>query len=166
MKYLFSALFFTGLLLSSRIAIADYKIATVDILRIMNESSEAKEFKKTIDDKTLAARKKLEAKRTALQTQGEKLKAQNVKEDSKEAEKYRNDMKDFARMTKDMSEDIQKEVAKSNHVLQDKALALVKKYATTHEISMILEKSDAVRGSVLYSMNTTDVTDEILKEVK
>jgi len=145
---------------------ADYKIATVDIVKIINESSEAKEFKKTIDDKTLTARKKLETKRSTLQAQGEKLKAQNVKEDSKEAEKYRADMKEFARMTKDMSEDIQKEMAKSNRILQDKALTLVKKYATSHDIDMVLEKSEAYRGPVLYSMNATDITDEILKEVK
>ncbi|MBX7136566.1 MAG: OmpH family outer membrane protein [Oligoflexia bacterium] len=145
---------------------AEYKIATIDINRVINETAESKTLKAEIDGKVLAAKKKVEAKKQALKTLEEKLKANRVSEDSKEAESYREQAKELSRLVKDSDEEIRKEILKSNKILTEKALKLVNDYATKNDLSLVLEKSEQPRGPVLFGNPGADVTDEVLKTIK
>ncbi len=145
--------------------LAEFRIATVDINRVINESTESKSMKKVLDDKTLAAKKQVDAKRSSLKALEDKLKAAKVKEDSKEADQYRESAKEYSRMVKDTEEDLRREFLKSNKTLTDKALKLVRDYASKNSYSLVLDKSEAVRGPVLFGSKSFDVTEDILKQV-
>lgn len=145
--------------------VAEFRVATVDMNRVLNESKEAQAVRKKLDDMQTTAKKKLEAKRDALQQLEGKLKAQKVTDDSKEAENFRAQARDFDRMVKDTREDMQKEFIKSNKVLTDKTMSLVQKYAASNKIDLVLDKSEAIRGPVLYAGPVFDITDEIVKSM-
>src|SRR4051812_6776820 len=91
------------------VALAEFRVATVDVNRILNESKEAQTKKKKLDEMQADARKKLETKKASLKDLEDKLKANKVSEESKEADQYRAQVKDLERMVKDSQEDIKKE---------------------------------------------------------
>lgn len=144
-------------------ASADIKIATVDTARLLNESSEAVSKKKELDAISQDAKKKAEDKKKALQTLETKLKEKKVQEDSKEAESFRSEAKEYARFIKDTEEDLRKRYLKLNKEISDKVLGRVATYAKDKEIDLVLDKSEKFRGPVLYGKNSVDITDEILK---
>ena len=144
---------------------AEFRVATVDVSRVLNESKEAQAVKKKLDDLSLSAKKKLDAKRDALTQLKEKLESQKVSNDSKEAEGFQNQVRDFERSVKDSREDLQKEFMKSNKALTEKTLTLVQKYASSNKIDLVLDKGAAVRGPVLYAGQTFDITEAIIKQV-
>lgn len=150
---------------SASIAQADFRVATVDVNRILNETKEAKSKKKELDDLTLKAKSEIEARRKTLKAVEDKLKAGNVSADSKEAEKFRTDAREFARFVKDKDEDIKKEFMKTNKELTDRALDIVKKYATAHSIDLVLDKGEKGRGPVLFGDTSADITDQVIKSM-
>jgi Skp family chaperone for outer membrane proteins len=77
---------------------ADVRIATVDVARILNDSPEAVSKKKELDALSDETRKKLESKAKELQGLKSKLENAKVSGDSKEAESFRNQARDFERM--------------------------------------------------------------------
>ncbi|MBN8547748.1 MAG: OmpH family outer membrane protein [Deltaproteobacteria bacterium] len=161
-----SSILVTGLvLLSSAVAQADYRVATVDVNRILNETKEAKTKKKELDDITLKAKAKIEEKRKVLKATEDKLKAASVSPESKEAEKFRTDAREFARFVKDTDEDIKKQFMVTNKALTDKALDIVKKYAEQHNIDLVLDKGEKGRGPVLFGDDSADITDDIIKSL-
>lgn len=144
---------------------AEVRVATVDVNRVLNESKEAQGIRKHLDGLQDAAKKKLETRRDALKQLSEKLKADKISEDSKEAESFRKQAREFDTMVKDTQEDLQKEFMKSNKGLTDKTLEAVKKYAAGKSIDLVLDKGQATRGPVLYAGPTFDITDDIIKEI-
>ena len=144
---------------------AELKVATVDVNKVINSSKEAQAERKKLDDMTLAAKKKVDAKRDSLKQMEDKLRDQKVAEDSKEAEQFRNDARDLDRLVKDSQDDIQKEFIRSNKELTDKTLGLVKKYASSNKIDLVLDKGEMARGPVLYAGPVYDVTDAIIEQM-
>lgn len=151
------------LLFSTSVAQAEFKVATVDVNRVLNESKEAKVKKKELDDITLKAKAKIEERRKTLKATEDKLKAASASPDSKEAERFRTDAREFARFVKDTDEDIKKEFLKTNKVLTDKALELIKKYAQQNSIDLVLDKGEKGRGPVLFGDASADITDAVIK---
>lgn len=144
-------------------AVAEFRVATVDMNRVLNESKDAQGVRKKLEEMQSAAAKKLESKRDALKQFEEKLKAKAVTDDSKEAEIFRAQAREFERLVKDTREDMQKEFMRSNKGLSDKTLSVVQKYASSNKIDLVLDKSQAVRGPVLYAGTVFDITDDIVK---
>ncbi len=142
---------------------AEFKVATVDVNRILNESKEAKVKKKELDEISLKAKSEIEARRKTLKATEEKLKSANISAESKEAEKFRTDAREFARFVKDKDEDIKKQFMKTNRDLTMKALDLVKKYAEGHKIDLVLDKGEKGRGPVLFGNDSVDITESIIK---
>ncbi|NDC38004.1 MAG: OmpH family outer membrane protein [Proteobacteria bacterium] len=151
------------LLCASTAALAEFRIATVDVNRVLNESKEAQGVRKKLDEMQSAAAKKLEGKRDSLKKQESALKGKGVSDDSKDAESFRAQAREFDRMVKDTREDLQKEFMKLNKVLTDKTMAAVQKYASANKIDLVLDKSQAVRGPVLYAGPVFDITSDIIK---
>ncbi|MCO6429475.1 MAG: OmpH family outer membrane protein [Deltaproteobacteria bacterium] len=147
------------------LASAEYTIATVDVNRLLNESKEAKNRRKELDEMSSKAKAKIEDKKKALQVVEKKIKEGAIQEDSPEAEKFRNDARDFARYIKDTEADIKSEFLKSNKALTEKTLTLISKYAESNGIDLVLDKSSGGRGPVLYGNNTADITDAIVAQL-
>jgi outer membrane protein len=165
MYKLFTTLALSAGLLFTGAAVADYRIATVDVNRVLNESKEAKEKKKTLDDVTLKAKAKIESERKTLKTTEEKLKKDNIKPDSKEADKFRQDAREFARMVKDTDDDLKQRYLKINKDLTDAALAAIRSYAEGKKIDLVLDKGKDARGPVLFGDTSADITEDVIKSM-
>ena len=146
-------------------ALGEFRVATVDVGRVLNESKGSKEMRKKLDDMSLKAKKEIESKRSSLKAAEEKLKAGKVAEDSREAEAFRDDARAFARFVKDAEEDMKREFMKVNKELTERALAAVKKYAEANKIDLVLDKSEQARGPVLFGDKAADITPAIIAEV-
>ena len=146
-------------------AMAEFKIVTVDVNRVLNESTTAKARKKELDEKSLKARKQVEDRRNALKATEEKLKAAKVKEDSKEAEEFRNEVRAYTRFAKDLEEEVKKEFMKVNKELTDRAVGAVKNYAEKNKIDLVLDKSEQNRGPVLFGASAADVTQDVISQM-
>jgi outer membrane protein len=148
------------------VAQADVRIATVDVSKILNDSPEAVAKKKELDSLSDETRKKLESKAKDLQALKTKLEDSKVSADSKEAESFRNQARDFERMRGDAKADLEKKYMKVNKELTDKVLARIEAYAKSNDYDLVFEKSEKFRGPVLFGSETVDITDEILHRSK
>jgi len=155
-----------AILSSASIANADVKIATVDVARIVNENPDAVSKKKELDSFSEETKKKLEAKGKELQALKKKLEDAKVSPDSKEAENFRNQVRDFERMRGDAKADLEKRYMKVNKELTEKVYSQIEKYAKANNYDLIIDKSDKYRGPILYGDASTDVTDQVLKLVR
>ena len=164
MKKIIAALLTSTLILASQ-ALAEFTIATVNVNQILNESKEAQAKKKELDSLSATAKKKVEEKKKSLQAVEQKLKDGDIAEDSSEAKNFRNDARDFARFVKDTEGDLRNEFLKSNKTLTEKALNIIASYAKSNHIDMVIDRSDSSRGPVLYSTNTGDITESIIKQM-
>ena len=153
-------------LFSGTSALAEFRVAIADVNKIINECPESKEMKKALDEKTEKARKQIDAKKLALEATKQKLDDGKIKQDSKEAEKFRADARDFNRLLSDAKEDLHRDFLKSNQILTEKVLGLIKEYAKKNNIDLVLDRSEASRGPVLFGSSTYDITAEIVKGLK
>ena len=144
---------------------ADPRIATVNVGRILNESPDALSKKKELDSFSQDAKKKADAKRKELQALETKLKDAKVSEDSKEAENFRNQAREYERFVKDAEEDIKQRYIKVNKDITEKAILRIEEYAKTNKVDLVLDKSEKFHGPVLFGAQTADITDEILKSL-
>lgn len=149
-------------LCTTAVANADLKIATVDTGRILNESKDAAGKKKELDALSQDAKKKADDKKKALQAMETKLKEKHVTEDSKEADNFRNEAKEYARFIKDTEEDLKKRYLKLNKEMADRTLTKIAEYAKANKIDLVLDKSDKYQGPLLYGVPSVDITDAIL----
>jgi outer membrane protein len=161
----FAALFLT-LCVGAAPAIAEVRIATVDVGRIINEAPDAQKRKKELDAASEDAKKKLEAKGKDLQALKTKLEEQKVSADSKEAESFRNQARDFERLRSDMKAELEKKYMKINKELTDKVMGQIETYAKANKFDLVIDKSEKYRGPVLFGSPSADITEEILKGLK
>lgn len=148
-----------------REANAEFKVATVDINKILNESKEAKEAKSQLDKASAEVRKKVEAPRAELEALEKKLKEAKVKNDSKEAEDFRSKYENYTKLVKESDEELRKEFMKTNKELTEKAVKVIEAYAKQNNIDLVLDHSEKVRGAVLYGSGGDDITDKIISEI-
>lgn len=152
--------------LSALPAYAEVRIATVDVTRIVNDSPDAVAKKKELDTLSAETKKKIEAKGKELQALKAKLEEAKVSAESKEAENFRNQVRDFERMRADAKADFEKRYMKVNKELTDRVYSQIEKFAKANNYDLILDKSDKYRGPILFGAPSTDVTDELLKSAK
>ena len=146
-------------------AVAEFKVATVDLNRILNESSTAKEQRKTLDSMSNQAKTKIEAKKGSITEMEKKIKEKGLGEDSKEVQEITGEIKNFNRMVKDAEDEIKKEFLKINKVLTEKALKIIDAYAEKKNLDLVIDRSDKTRGPVLFGSSGADITAEIIKEM-
>jgi len=166
MKIARFAALFLALCVGASPALSEVRIATVDVGRIINEAPDAQKRKKELDAASEDAKKKLEAKGKDLQALKTKLEEQKVSADSKEAESFRNQARDFERLRSDMKAELEKKYMKINKELTDKVMGQIKTYAKANKFDLVIDKSEKYRGPVLFGSQSADITDEILKGLK
>lgn len=154
-----------ALLAASPAGAEDYKIATVDLQRALNESSAGKEAK----ERFKAEVDKLQANLAKQKAEIEKIKADVekkglvLKEDErKEIEKdYQRKLRDFQRTYKDAQADLQQRDGElTAEILQELATVIVE-YGEKENYNLVLEASNT--GAVLYNSRNVDITDEIIE---
>lgn len=153
------------LLSSPLLALAEFRIATVDVNRLLNESKEATEKKKGLDEISAKARKKIEEQKNSLVALEKSLKEKKVAPDSKEAEAYRDKVRDFNRLVKDTEDDVKEQFLKINKSLTEHAVNIVKEYAKNNDIDLVIDRGEKSRGPVLFGSPSVDITEEVLKEL-
>lgn len=147
-------------------ASADFRIATVDVTRIVNEFPDAVEKKEELDEASEKAKSKIESKGKELQALKDKLEKAKVSADSKEAESFRSQVRDFERMRADAKTELERKFLKMNKDVTDKVMSKIESYAKSKNYDLVLDKSDKMRGTVLYGDDSADITDDIIKMLK
>jgi len=147
-------------------AFAEYKLATVDINKVLNETKESKEARQSLTEESTRARATIEKKRQALQDKEAALKARGVSPDSKEAEEFRQEAKDFGRLVKDTEEELKRKFLRSNTEITQKTLQVIEAYAKSNKIDLILEKGQEGKGAVLFGAPSVDITKEVIEKLK
>jgi len=147
-------------------AFAEYKLATVDINKVLNETKESKEARQSLTEESTRARATIEKKRQALQDKEAALKARGVSADSKEAEEFRQEAKDFGRLVKDTEEELKRKFLRSNTEITQKTLQVIEAYAKSNKIDLILEKGQEGKGAVLFGAPSVDITKEVIEKLK
>jgi outer membrane protein len=155
-----------ALVIATPIANAEIRIATVDVSKIVNDSPEAVSKKKDLDNYSAEMKKKLESKGKELAALKTKLEDTKVSADSKEAENFRNQVRDFERMRSDAKAELEKRYVKINKELTERVYAQIEKFAKANNYDLIIDKSDKYRGPILFGAPSTDVTDQLLKASK
>lgn len=153
-------------LLISASAQAETRIATVDMAKLINESPDAASKKKELDAASEEAKKKVEARAKELKALQSKLESAKVSPDSKEAESFRNQARDFDRMRADAKAELEKKYMKINQELTGKVFARIEEYAKANKYDLVIDKNSKVRGPVLFGNDSADITDEVLKTIK
>jgi Skp family chaperone for outer membrane proteins len=144
---------------------AEYKIATVDVNRVLNESTSAKAERKKLDDKAASARKKLEERGKDLRARKEAIEKSEGRAEQKDVERFRADARDFERDVKDIDEDLKKEFMAVNRRLAERTVNIVSDYAKRNKIDLVLDKGEETRGPVLFGQPSFDVTSDIIVEM-
>jgi outer membrane protein len=146
--------------------LAEYKIATIDINKVLNETKESKEARQALTEESNRARVVIEKKRTLLQDKEAALKARGIAADSKEAEEFRQEAKDFTRFVKDTEEELKRKFLRSNSEITQKALETIESFAKANKIDLVLEKGQEGKGAVLFGTPGVDITSEVIKKLK
>ena len=161
MKYLLLALLF----ISTSAYAESFKIATVDMSRLINDTNASKSKKSELDKISQSKKKTLEAKRAKLQKLEEKLKAKDVSSESSEADNFRVKARELAREIKDAEDEVKQKYLRSTKELYENAQKVVDTYAANNDISIVLDKNQSARGPILYGQSSLDITEEVLTKL-
>lgn len=147
----------------TNLAFADgLKVATVDMGRLLNESKAAQTQRAELKKLTDAAKKKVEAKKTSIDGLKARLQDAKVSPDSKEAQTFRTQARDFNLLVKDTDEELKRKYMSITKVLSDKAMKAIESYASANGYNLVLDKSKASKGVVIYGSETYDITSQVL----
>lgn len=145
---------------------AEYRIATVDVNKVVNASKEAKTEKAALDAATEKAKKLIEEKRTALKPLQDKAKSGALVPNSKEAEQLKKQTQDLVQLMREKEDELQKMFAASNKALTEKSSKVIEKFAKDNNYQIVLDKSGtSVRSAVLYGDEGYDITDKIIEKI-
>lgn len=151
-----------AILLLSTITLAEYKIVTIDINRILNESKEAKAKRAEIDKKSAAATASLEKDRGSLMALEKKAKESKSEADVKA---FREKQRSVSKFIQETENSIQSQVAAFNEQLTNKAMKEIEAYAKSEDIDLVLYKGEQPRGPVLFGEAGGDITDIIMSKL-
>jgi outer membrane protein len=142
---------------------AEFKLAVVDLNRVLNETNSSKDKRKSLDEISQQAKKKIETKKQGIAQHEKKVKESGAGADSKEAQSLNSEIREFNRFVKDTEEEIKREFLKINKELTERAMQSVKKYAQGKDLDLVVDRSERGRGPILFGSATIDITDDIIK---
>lgn len=143
-------------------ALSEYKIVTIDINQLLNETSEAKAKRAEVDKISDSAKKQLDSKKSSLQALEKKARESKSQKD---IEAFKTQQRDFAKFVRETDEDIQKQISEFNKVLTDKAMKIIASYAEEQKIDLVLYKGEKPRGPILYGQASGDITQDIMERM-
>ena len=165
LKYFSICALISTCLLANSTAHAEFRVAFLDVAKLLNESSDSKSQRSALDGKAKETREKLEKRRSELKALEKSIREKGLGENAKEVDQLRSQARAFEGMVKDAEDDIRKEYMKVNRALSEKALRLVAEYAKKNKIDLVLDRGEQGRGPVLFGQSTFDITSIILEEM-
>ncbi len=147
------------------VAQAEFRIATLDMNKVLNASAEAKSAKASLEASSAKAKKVIDEKKEALKPLEEKARSGKLDPNSKEADQLKKQTRDLITLIRDKEDELKKEFGKSNKSLTEKTTKIVESYAKENNIDLVLDKSSGVRSAVLFGDVSFDISDEIIKQV-
>jgi len=149
----------TSVLIISTIAFAEYRIAFVNVTKLLNDSPEAKEKRSSLDARAKKTRDSLEQQREELRTTEKKLRDANTPENSKEVSALKSKARDFERSMRESEEALRSEYIKINRSLSERLIKAINAIAKEKALSIVLDKGELGRSAVLFGDKQLDITD-------
>jgi Skp family chaperone for outer membrane proteins len=143
-------------------AFAEFKVAFVDVAKVLNDSKEAKTERATLDSKSKEIKEKLENRRNELKALEKSIREKGLNEDAKEVEQWRAQARAFEVMVREADEDLRKDYMKVNRALSEKTLKIISDYSKKNSFDLVVDKGEAGRGPVLYGESSLDITSDIV----
>ncbi len=153
-----------ALLLLAAPALAETKIAYVDLQKALNLSKAGVEAKNAIAAQVKKYEDEFKIKQEGLQKLKEELEKQAVLlSDSAKAQKERDfqqNVKELQRFQKDVKEELQQQDADATKRILNELFEVLQKLGKESGYQMIIEKNE---GAVIYADESVDLTDELIK---
>lgn len=172
MQKLFSVLVLLTAFSITTNASADIKIATVDIAKVLNNTSEAKLERGKLEKMDKGIRAEIAKKGEDLKTIKNKLEAQAKAKGNIEALKNSSEFKDYAekaknyeKLVRDSQKRIRENLVAVNNRLTSKAMDVIKQFASANNIDLVLERSASQKSAVLFADQAADITDKIISKL-
>ncbi|MDR3412102.1 MAG: OmpH family outer membrane protein [Formivibrio sp.] len=150
----------TFILISGTAIAADYKIAVVDVDRIMRESGPSLRATKKLE-------KEFEGRRNDMQrmtAQGKALEALLDKNTLQEADRKTKERElvklnqDFQRLQREFNEDRNTRMNEEIAAIQERARQAIKQIAESEKFDLVFQE-----GEILYRSSRIDITDKVIK---
>lgn len=142
---------------------AEYRVAIVDLNRVVNSTVEAKEKQRELEKLSNQAKADYELRAQKVKQLEQEYIRSNDRNKAVELEKAARDLKLFVA---DSKEKLQKKFRDTNQKLIKNIVEIIRKYAKDNDIDLVLDKNSLVLGVVVYNENAIDITDELIRKVK
>jgi len=145
--------------------LADIRIGTVDMTKVLQESPSAKAKVDAIDKKASQAKQKINKQKEELVALQKKL-GEDASGTSPDAEKFRKASRELQRYVRDTEEELKTELMEVRKAVTEQAFKKVTEVAKSKNLDIVLEKSEIARGPVLFAEGVTDITSTVLASMK
>lgn len=164
-KALLASSLLTAFTLTTSMAYAEYKVATLDVAKVLEASKEAQEAKKKLEATSKEAKATIESKRAAIKPLQDKLRSGTLDPKSEEAAKLRKASAELLELMKQEESKLQKEFSDMNKSISEKIAKSVASYSTEHKINLVLDKGESSRTGVIFAEKTFDITADIISDI-
>jgi outer membrane protein len=147
------------------VLLADIRIGTVDMTKVLQESPAAKSKVDAIDKKASNAKAKISRQKEELVALQKKL-GEDASGTSPDAEKFRKASRELQRYVRDTEEELKTELMEVRKTVTEQAFKRVKEVAKSKNLDIVLEKSEVARGPVLFAEGVTDITSTVVSSMK
>lgn len=141
---------------------AEFRVATVDVHQVLNQSDMAQAKRKELDKLSRKAKDQVAAKKDELQRLEAKLKTQKLDSKSPEVEKFLDQKKELVRFVEDTEDDLKRQFLESNRELTKQVMEQIREYAKQNQIDLVLDRSERNGSAVLFGAESTDITDNVI----
>jgi len=153
-----------GGLLAGPAGSAEFKIASVDIQKAVNECNAGKDAKKDITKEVEKFQRLIAEKQKDLQTMKETLEKQaamlNPDARAAKEKEYQSKLRDFQRWGEDYQNDLNQKRTEKERAISQSLQKVIQKLGADEGYTLILEKNEAI---VLYASKVIDITDRVIK---
>lgn len=156
---------FLGVVTGTPPVMADIRIGTVDMTKVLQESPSAKAKVDAIDKKATRAKEKINKQKEELVALQKKL-GDDASGTSPDAEKFRKASRELQRYVRDTEEELKTELMEVRKNVTEQAFKKVTEVAKSKNLDIVLEKSEVARGPVLFAEGVTDITSYVLASMK
>lgn len=161
-KYLFLVVF-SLIILTATNGVCEYRVAIVDLNRVVNSTRDAKIKQEELEKLSNKAKQDYEARAKKVKALEDEFAKTNDKNKGIELEKATRDLKIFVA---DSKETLQKKFKDTNAKLIKDIVDIVRDYAKDNDIDLVLDKNSLVLGVVVYNENAIDITEELIRKVR
>ena len=153
-----------GGLLAGPAGSAEFKIASVDIQKAVNECNAGKDAKKDITKEVEKFQRLIAERQKDLQTMKETLEKQaamlNPDARTAKEKEYQSKLREFQRWGEDYQNDLNQKRTEKERTISQNLQKVIQKLGADEGYTLILEKNEAI---VLYASKVIDITDRVIK---